>query len=560
VQQAFAKAKPTAPGFESAQPLFEHKDPRTAWNIQAPQAQPFPSQHHAVLVGQLPGQSELPLAHFEEAAISHNPVDEGTLEYVSYAPADNLWQRVRDGYALPHILHPRITSELNWYKKHQNYLNRVSDRSERYLHLIIEEVERRGMPSEIALLPIVESAFIPFAYSHGRAAGIWQFIPSTGRIYGLKQNWWYDGRRDIAESTRAALDFLQHLNKRFDGDWMLALAAYNSGQGTVSRAMRKNKRKGKPTDFWSLDLPKETRAYVPKLIAISTLIENPAKYGVTLPSIPNEPFMVAVDIKKQIDLTLAAELADISLDELYMLNPGYNRWATDPEGPHRLMVPVEKAEYFEDNLAKLSDSKRVAWERHTIRKGESLLSIADKYNTTVALIKELNDIRGNMIRIKQKLIIPVARKSLNTYSLSADQRLTRLQNTKRSGKHKITYEVRKGDTLWNIARKYKVGVRTLAKWNGLAPRDTLRQGKKLVVWTKRGATIAASNAKFTPRDRTQKINYRVRRGDSLARISQKFKVNLYDLIRWNDVSPKKHLQPGQKLVVYVDVTRQAGNI
>ncbi|MDH5258416.1 MAG: LysM peptidoglycan-binding domain-containing protein, partial [Gammaproteobacteria bacterium] len=245
--------------------------------------------------------------------------------------------------------------------------------------------------------------------------------------------------------------------------------------------------------------------------------------------------------------------------ELYILNPGYNRWATDPKGPHKLMVPAEKAEIFSENLAALPSDKRISWVRHKIKKGQSLLAIADKYDTTVSLIKDLNQVRGNMIREGQNLIIPVSSRKGKTYTLSAEQRLTALQNTKRKGKDKLSYQVQPGDTLWSISRKYKVGYRNLAKWNGLAPRDTLRSGQKLVVWTKGGQL---SRAKFSPHASqlvTQKINYRVRRGDSLALISQKFKVNVNDLIRWNNaIAKKKYLQPGQRITLYVDVTQQAG--
>ena len=348
------------------------------------------------------------------------------------------------------------------------------------------------------------------------------------------------------------------LHRGFKGDWLLALAAYNSGAGTVSKAIRKNQRKGKPTDFFSLDLPDETRGYVPKLLAISTIVDEPEKFGMSLQTIPNEPVLARVETGSQIDLALAAELADISVEELYMLNPGFNRWATDPKGPHFLMVPLENEDTFRENLANLPESERVRWERHRIRQGESLLTIADKYNTTVALIKDVNNIRGNMIRAGQSLIIPVASKNKSQYVLSAEQRLSSLQNRQHSGKQKVTYHVRSGDTLWDISRRYKVGVRSLAKWNGLAPRDTLREGQKLVIWTKYGRQVTAAKENFSPHARTQKIGYRVRRGDSLARIADKFNVRINQVMRWNNLKEGVILRPGQRLTLYVDVTRQAG--
>jgi len=511
-----------------------------------------------VIVGRLPGQRKLPIGLFEEAAQPYNFSDPGSVTFIQDNEINDLWQRVRVGFALPHQMNKRIKSNIKWYARHQEYLDRVSLRAEKYLFQIIEETEKMGMPMEIALLPIVESAFQPFAYSHGRAAGLWQFIPSTGKIYGLKQNWWYDGRRDVTASTIAALKYLKRLHGQLNNDWLLALAAYNSGGGTVRKAIRKNKRKGKPTDFWSLDLPRETEGYVPKLMAIAEIVSDPKKYNIRLPVIKNEPYMAEVNIESQIDLALAAELAEINLETLYILNPAYNRWATDPKGPHKLMVPIEKAEIFKANLSALPKNKRLSWKRHKIKKGQSLLAIAAKYNTTVALIKDLNQIRGNMIREGQNLIIPISSRKGKTYTLSAEQRLLALQNTKKKGKEKLTYTVKSGDSFWSISRKYKVNYRSLAKWNGLAPRDTLRLGQKLVVWTKNGAVHRAAFSPHSSRMTTQKINYRVRRGDSLARISQKFKVNISDLKRWNKrLSKQKYLQPGQRLTVHVDITNQA---
>lgn len=478
------------------------------------------------------------------------------------APHD-LWSVLREGFRLQGHDHARIKADLAWYQRHPAYLDRVVERATPYLYLIVEEIRQRDMPMEIALLPVVESAFQPFAYSHGRAAGLWQFVPGTGRRFGLRQTWWYDGRRDVAEATRAALDYLQYLHRHFDGDWLHALAAYNSGEGTVARAIRRNKRRGKPTDYWSLDLPRETEGYVPKLLAISRLVANPPAYGVILESIPDRPYLASVDVGSQIDLDLAAELAEISLEEIYLYNPGFNRWATDPKGPHRLLIPVEKAEQFRHNLAQYPDKERIAWKRHRVRQGEVLGALAERYATTVSLIRKVNRIRGNTIRAGQTLIIPVARKSLERYSLSAAQRLKRAQNRQRGG-YKLEYHVREGDTLWEIARKYGVGVMQLAKWNGMAPRDPLRPGRKLVIWTRDESKVSSINpAQFVhpfSRNTTRRIGYTVRHGDSLARISQRFRVSIHSLKRWNKLDDGKYLQPGQRLTLYVDVKRQYGQI
>ncbi len=475
----------------------------------------------------------------------------------------DIWTRLRNGYQLTDHQHARVESDLAWYERHPSYLQRVVERASPYLHLIVEEIDKRGIPMEIALLPVVESAFQPFAYSHGRAAGLWQFVPGTGKRFGLRQTWWYDGRRDVAEATHAALDYLQYLHRHFDGDWLHALAAYNSGEGTVARAIRKNKRRGKPTDYWSLDLPKETEGYVPKLLAISTLVGNPPAYGVVLDSITDEPYLTSVEIGSQIDLDLAAELAEVSLEDMYLYNPGFNRWATDPDGPHKLLVPVEKAQILAENLRQYPTQQRITWKRHTIRSGEVLGTLADRYRTTVSLIKQVNGIRGNNIRAGHTLVIPVARKNLERYSLSSSQRLEALQNRQRGG-FKIEYQVREGDTLWDIARKYDIGVMQLAKWNGMAPRDPLKPGRTLVIWTQTQQKVSAINpAEFRhpfEKNTQQRIGYTVRSGDSLALISQRFRVSVANLKRWNRLEGKKYLQPGQRLTLYVDVRKQSGQI
>jgi membrane-bound lytic murein transglycosylase D len=477
----------------------------------------------------------------------------------------DLWDRLRNGYTFPEIDHPRIDAELAWYLNHPDYLARTVERARPYLWLIVEALDRRDLPQEIALLPIVESAFQPFAYSHGRAAGLWQFIPSTGTHFGLKQNWWYDGRRDVLASTQAALDYLHHLNTMFDGDWLLALAAYNSGSGTVTRAIRNNNARGRPADYWSLDLPRETRAYVPKLLALSRIFADPGSFDLEIASIPDEPVVTRVHVGGQIDLARAAELADISLEELYRLNPAFNRWATDPDGPHELLIPVDKAADFSIRLAETADEQRVTWTRHLIREGETLGQIAQRYDTTVGVLRQVNGINGHMIRAGRSMIIPVAMKDLGSYSLSAEQRRKTVQNVQR-GNNRIVHTVRSGDTLWDIARKHRVSVSQLASWNAMSPRDVLRPGQRLVIWRQQAETAAAAeyndllNGAHPLNNVTQRISYTVRRGDSLSRISQRFNVGIADLRNWNALSPDTYLQPGQRLTLYVDITRQNGNI
>jgi len=470
-----------------------------------------------------------------------------------------IWDRVRAGFQLDYMHQSsRIDVQLQWYAKHQSYLDRVNQRSSRYMWHIVEEIEKRGMPMEFALLPIVESAYDPFAYSHGRASGIWQFIPATGKFMGLDQNWWYDGRRDITASTDSALRLLQRLHDRLGDDWLLALAAYNSGEGNVRKAIRKNKKLGKPTDFWHLDLPRETRAYAPKLLALARIYADPAKYGVTLSPVYNESYFVEVETGSQIDLAQAANLAEIDLDELYLLNPAFNRWATAPDGPHKLLLPRDHGEIFDEALAAMPESQRITWERYTIKDGDSLSTIAQKYHTTTGNLMSVNNLKSHSIRAGKTLMIPVA--SNSNYRLSQEQRIQKIQNTQRGdgSKKKITYTVRSGDSFWSISRQYNVGMKQLARWNGMGVRDPLRSGQKLVIWTTQAAAVSSANLpqQTTARQNgmIRKINYRVRNGDSLALIGDKFNVSVNSIAKWNSLDISRYLKPGQLLTLYIDVT------
>ncbi|MDP6968625.1 MAG: transglycosylase SLT domain-containing protein, partial [Gammaproteobacteria bacterium] len=342
------------------------------------------------------------------------------------APVLDLWQLTVASYNLTRHTNPRIKTHVAWYSKHTEYMQRVTKRSSRYYHYVLHQVLAADMPAEIALLPIVESGFDTFAYSHGRAAGAWQFIPSTGRMFGLNQTWWYDGRRDVVASTAAAIKYLQQLHAMFDGDWLLALAAYNSGPGTVSKAIRANTKQGKATDYWSLSLPTETMHYVPKLLGLSQVVATNAGTD-KLTSVENKPYFAIVDTGSQIDLAQAAELADISVEEIYRLNPGYNQWATDPQGPHRLLVPMTSASKFRQGLADLPADQRVAWQRYIIQPGDSLLKLSKRHHVSVDLIRSLNNLQDNTIIAGKPLMIPMASKNAETYSLSAAQRILKRQ-------------------------------------------------------------------------------------------------------------------------------------
>ncbi len=397
----------------------------------------------------------------------------------------DLWSRIRAGLSMPKLDSPLVVRHERWFASNADFMRNMVERARRYLYYIVDEVEKRGMPMEIALLPAIESAYKPHAYSRARAAGLWQFIPSTGRLYGLRMNWWYDGRRDVMASTQAALDYLEKLYSDFDGDWQLALAAYNAGEGRVLRAIEYNRRKSLPTTFPYLKRLKwETRNYVPRLMAMVNIVADPGKYGVQLASIPNEPYFARVEIDSQVDLGVVADLVDVDINDLHSINPGFTRWATDPNGPHHLLVPVDKKDALIEGLSKLSDEDRVQWRRHPVKRGDTLYEISRRYRVSVRAIKAANRLRSNLLRAGQSLLIPISTRLFVGKNVA---RVHRVSAARPSGATQpVIHRVRRGDTLWAIARRYNVLVRQLAEWNLIDPRSILRLGQKLKIWTSGG--------------------------------------------------------------------------
>ena len=442
------------------------------------------------------------------------------------------WERIRAGLSLPHPLHSRVIREIHWYVKHQKYLHRVTRRARPYLPYIVREIEQRNIPLEFALLPVVESAFRVHAHSPADAVGLWQFIPATGRLYGLKQNWWYDGRRDAIASTRAALDYLSKLLRDFDGDRLLAAAAYNWGEGNVMRAIARNRARGKPGDVWSLKLPRETRAHVSRLLAIAAIVKDPDRYGVVLEPIPYRVHFQEVSLDGQIDLGVAARLAGITLDEIRQLNTGFKHSITDPNGPHRLQLPANAVERFKSRLLEQQVKRPVRWARHKIAYGETLGIIANRYRTSVTRLREINRLASDQIRAGHHLLVPASTVAQGGLRRSAAARIP-VQSFHR---------VRSGDSLWRIAHTYGVDVDQLAAWNGLSMKTTLQPGQKLHL-------IPAAYSK-TPGSR-KSIRYRVKRGDTLWLISQQFGVSIASLREWNRLSKEDPLMPGRVLDVHL---------
>lgn len=453
----------------------------------------------------------------------------------------DFWQELRNGFSLHEGRKSAVARQITTYSRNPRQVEQVFERGSPYMAYILREVEKRGMPNEIALLPFVESAYDPFAYSHGRAAGLWQFIPGTGKLYGLEQDWWYDGRRDVIASTDAALDHLEKLHDQFGDDWLLALAAYNSGSGTVSAAIRRNEEAGKPTDFWHLKLPQETSAYVPRLLAISAMVSDPASYDLELVPVDSEPAFDVVDTHGQLDIGIAAELAGMDTKDLYQLNPGFNRWATHPDGPHRLAIPSDRTESFLQGLEELPDDRRLKWVRHSIQRGETLSQIARRYDTTVAVLRDSNSLEGSTIRVGQHLLVPVAAHDPGDYRASLSARL----DSARQAGGTVNVTVAAGDSLWQIARRHGVEVKQIIRWNRLDRGASIRPGQKLVLHTGKDAGVGRQ---------VRTIRYTVRNGDSLYRISRRYNVAISDLRRWNDLPEGKHLQPGQRLKLYINVT------
>ncbi len=514
--------------FEAREPLVdpEPAPDRVPYYLQAELDDPFDTIERAMgrITGERPRLIELPATETPEPDLIGRIV--GRFEFSDCS--DN----------------GRALQWANWFGDRPDYMNRVLNRAHPWLYDIANELDERDLPGELALLPIVESAFDPFAYSRERASGTWQFLSATALDRGIQINDWYDGRRDVYAATRAALDYLTYLNTLFDGDWDLALAAYNAGQGRVQRAVRSNQARQRPTDWEQLRLPRETRAYIPKLHGLGCLFREPEKFGLELPVWTNEPLITRVELPGPTDVVELSARVDLEITELVALNPGLNRHMTPPDGPHHVFVPIERAEDVSQALPLLNNGQhRMTWQEITVRRGDSLSVLAQRNNTTVAALREANDLNGDHLSIGQVLRLPGADNSVPTDSPWGYryQEMANLQERLLPSRH-FNHRVRPGESLWVIARRYSVSVADIQRWNNMGQRTTIRPGQRLSI-------RAESSTRSRSPAQTQPSQYTVRNGDSLWLIARRLNVSMADLMRWNDLDENSILRPGQVLTI-----------
>ncbi len=490
----------------------------------------------------------------------------------------DLWHRIRLGFQMEDQNNETISNWETKYASQPDYIRRLAERGSKYLYHIVEEVEKRNMPTEIALLPIIESAFVAKAQSHAQAVGIWQFIPGTGKVFGLDQNYWVDNRRDILQATRAALDYLQKLHGMFNS-WELAFAAYNCGEGCVGRAIAANQKAGLPTDFYSLNLPIETKNYVPKLMAVKNIVSSPATYGIALTNIENEPYFARI-AAPPMDVKLAAQFAQMSIDDFVALNPAFNRPITKSDHGH-LLLPKDKVDTFSLNLAK-HRTPLLNWRQVAARKGESLNSIAKRYGTTVAAIKANNAVREKKGKLlyATTLLVPGPGTSIATLTASTNAALVtpvEVQGTApatQTSQQTVAQRhlVKRGESLFAIARRYNVTLAQIQGWNkmqgsAIRPGQSITVGMNTVTVAIRtpattstpgapsaGKVIPVSNtAPARSNAQTAKTKpvkfYNVRTGDTLSGIAGKFGLSVKDLCRMNNIKPNLKLALNKKLKV-----------
>ena len=448
------------------------------------------------------------------------------------APPIDAWQRLRQGFEItPNKLPYSANKQLQRYLKNPHNLNLLFEDSAPFLFHVTEQLENANLPLELALLPIVESNYDPLAYSPSHAVGLWQFIASTATSLGLERSRWYEGRRDVVHSTAAAATYLAYLNKQFNGNWLHALAAYNSGEGVVRKAIRKNRRLGKSTDFWSLRLPRETKNYVPQLMALAYIVKDAETLEVKLPDIANTAYFSVVELPAQIELDKIIEVTGVDDAIFTKLNSAYRRSVTPPEPGYHILLPVEKSQLLSDFLNTSDPATWAEYREYIVKSGDTLSHIAKRYEQTTAQIKITNRLRNDFLRVGQVLRIPpIGEVAVLTEYKTPPTR---------------TYIVSAGDTLSEIAAKHRVSISSLKRANNLTS-NLIKVGQELVI------KAPTSGPKTTP---LRKLNYQVRSGDSLYLIAKRFDLKITDITSWNKLDKNKYLQPGQRLTLYINPLR-----
>ncbi len=460
---------------------------------------------------------QVPLADDDATATMVDPI---SLDPKALARFGDLWAHLNASHAISVDDNPRIHTQLAWFMGHQTYVDRMTARASRYLAYTVAQAEARHMPIELALLPIIESAYDPFAVSSAQAAGIWQFVPGTAQVYGLRQSWWHDGRRDILDSTAAAYTFLADLYRKYH-DWNLVLAAYNAGPGIVDRAIARNQAANLPSDYWSLDLPAETMAYVPRFLAVVDIVRHADRYGVHLTPIIDQPYFRVISLSKPIDLKAAAK-AGCDAQELTLLNPGLKHAASDPQGPLRLLVPAQTSASFDLALQQLPAPERMLTQRYRVRHGDTIYHIARHFDMDVAQLLSLNHLHH--LRLHRGQVLEVMAQNGDTPQATRQEHHLRLHHR---------------ESIAHLARRLHISATRLAEWNDTTPHHLLRAGSVITI-------LDQAPGKDSDRHR---IHYAVRRGDTLFSISRRYRVSVSAIRSWNH--RHLNLHPGQDLVIYI---------
>ena len=456
------------------------------------------------------------------------------LTNIETAADQNVFDEIKKNFRLPSLAQKRVNRQVRVFTRNPEYLKRMFNRSKKYLHFIHTEVQARNLPSELALLPFVESAYNPHATSRAKAAGLWQFIPATGRRYDLEQTWWSDERRTVIESTRAALDYLEYLHKLKNKDWFLALASYNWGERSVRRAMQKNKKARKKTNYSSLRMPRETRNYVPKLLAMREIINHPSKYGIQIPMIPNVPYFQSLLINKSLDVNIISKLAEIENDEFLALNANVLRPVVNNKYTKQILLPYEKYDVFKSNFKQFQKTQRtfVGWAPLKLRKTSTLVDIAEKYDNNAITLAKANGIRSVKAKLLRGSSIIVATNYKNHNAAIKIENFKKAKLKFLYPDH-IFYKVKRGDTLSHIAKRYRISVRKLKRLNNLRG-NLIRVGQRLRV----------RNSDYDNTTNT----HRVRKGESLYKIAKQYQTTVGELKRLNKLA-SDIIVSGTKLII-----------